>query len=473
MKRTFIPFSGQPRNAMKFHSRRMAIRDFVSAAYKSDAEGAVEAREELIKELKKQWGDDLQKRGFVTQAEIDKAVDAKVKNFDGLDLDGLRAYSEDKKTTVKELGELRQAMETQGLELKALKEAQKAALPDRKTIASQIRAAIEKDKDAFERFKRGESKSFGTDAKGNSGISLEGTRAAITMGVAASTNGSAFVPMPEVQPGLVDLHRNQPFLESYSNTSNTASPRIVWAEKHNPQGNAGWLAEGGLKPLVSFEIQTNESYAKKIADKIKVSTEMVDDIDFIAQEIETELRYQVDIAVDTALLSGNGDGSNGATTLKGLTQYVGGYVLTSISTTTPNDFDAIRSAIAQVITLNMVPNIVFVNTIDGANMDLVKDTQGRPLALEYRTPDGKLYRLTVVETNQMPIGSFLVGDMTKFKVRNYQPFSVSYGWVNDDFEKNFFTVLGERRLHAYVASNDTGGFVYDTFSNVKTAITAA
>jgi HK97 family phage major capsid protein len=473
MKRTFIPFSGQPRNAMKFHSRRMAIRDFVTTAYKSDGDDAKDAREALVAELKKQWGDDLQKRGFVTQAEIDKAVDAKVKNFEGLDVEGLRAYKADKETTVKELGELRAAMEAQGLELKALKEAQKATLPDRKTIAGQIRAAIEKDKEGWDRFKRGESKSFGTDAKGNAGINLEGTRAAITMGVAASTNGSAFVPMPEVQPGLVDLHRNQPFLESYANTSNTSSPRIVWTEKHNPQGNAGWLGEGGLKPLISFEIQTNESYAKKVADKIKVSTEMVDDIDFIAQEIENELRYQVDIAVDAALLSGNGDGTNGATTLKGLTQYVGGYVLTSVSTINPNDFDAIRAAIAQVISLNMTPNIVFINTIDGANMDLVKDSQGRPLALEYRTPDGKLYRLTVVETNQMPVGSFLVGDMTKFKVRNYQPFSVSYGWVNDDFEKNLFTVLGERRLHAYIASNDTAGFVYDSFSNVKTAITAA
>lgn len=476
MKRNFIPFSGQPRNAMKFHSRRMAIRDFVCSAYKSDAPEGDDARKQLIEDLRKQWGEDLQKRGFATKAEIDSAVDAKVKNFEVLDLQALRSYKEDKDASNKQLGELKTALETQGLELRAIKEAQKSALPDRKTIATQLRAAIEKDdatKKAWEDFKAHRSNSFGTNGKGEATIKLEGTRAAITMGVAASTNNSAFVPMPAIEPGLVDLHRNQPFLENYSNTSPTTSPRIVWTEKHNPQGNAQFIAEGTTKPLVSFEIQTNESYAKKIADKIKVSTEMIDDIDFIAQEIETELRYQVDIAVDTALLSGNGDGSNGATTLKGLTQYVGGYVLTSIQTGTPNDFDAIRAAIAQIISLNLVPNIVFINPIDGANMDLTKDSMGRPLALEYKTPDGKLYRLTVVETNQMPVGSFLVGDMTRFKVRNYQPFAVSYGWVNDDFEKNLITIIGERRLHCYVANNDTVGFVYDTFANVKTAITAA
>lgn len=473
MKHTFIPFSGQPRSAMKIHSRRMAIRDFVCAAYKSDGDDAKEAREALIKELQKQWGEDLQKRGFVTKEEIDGAVAVKLKQFEGLELDALRAYNADKAAATKELGELRVALEAQGLEMKKIKDAQKAELPDRKTIAGQIRAAIEANKEGFEKFRKGEIRSFGTDAKGNSNIQLEGVRASITMGVAASTNGSMFVPMPEIMPGLVDLHRNQPFLESYSNTSNTTSPRIVWTEKHNPQGNAGFIAEGTVKPLISFEIQTNESYAKKVADKIKVSTEMLDDIDFIAQEIETELKYQVDIMVDDALLSGNGDGSNGATTLKGLTEYVGGYVLTTITTTTPNDFDAIRSAIAQIISLNLTPNVVFINTIDGANMDITKDSMGRPLSLEYKTPDGKLYRLLVVETNQMPVGSFLVGDMSRFKVRNYQPFSVSYGWVNNDFELNLVTILGERRLHAFVANNDTVGFVFDTFANVKTAITAA
>ncbi|HEY4288262.1 MAG TPA: phage major capsid protein [Puia sp.] len=473
MKHNFIPFSGQPRNAMKFHSRRMAIRDFVCSAYKSDGDDAVQIREKLLEDIRKQLTDELQKRGLTTKEQVDAAILERMKSFEGIDLEGLRTHKADKEANVKELGELRAAMEVQGLELKALKDAAKSQLPDRKTIAGQIRAAIEKDKAAFDRFKRGESRSFGVDDKGNSSIVLEGIRAAITMTVAGSTGGGAFVPTPEIVPGLVDLARNQPFLENYSNTTTTTSPRIVWTEKYNPQGNATFLAEGGVKQLVSFEIRPMESYAKKVADKIKVSTEMVDDIDFIAGEIESELHYQVDIAVDNALLSGNGDASNGAVNLKGLTQYVGGYALTTISTTTPNDFDAIRAAIAQVISLNKTPNVVFYNTIDGANMDLIKDAQGRPLAMEYRDANGKLYRLATVETNQLPVGSFLVGDMTRFKVRNYQPFSVSYGWVNDDFEKNLFTVIGERRLHCYVAANDTGAFVFDTFANVKTAITAA
>lgn len=471
MKQTFIQFPA--RNSFRYQSRRFPQRAHMAVAYKTDAEAAAEAeRTKLLKEIREQFEGELQKRGYFTKAEVDAAIVESMKPYKDLDVEAVRSYKTDKAGLEKTIGEHKAALEAQGLELRAMKDAQLAALPDRKTIATEIRAAIDKNKEAFDRFKRGESRSFGTDTNGNSNINLGETRAAATMTVSGSTGGSAFVPGVQMLPGLVDLARNQPFLEDYANTSVSSSPRIVWTEKTNPQGNAAFLAEGGVKSLISIEIKTVESYAKKVADKIKVSTEMLDDIDFIAGEIEKELRYKVDIAVDSSLLSGAGDGSNGATDLKGLTSQVGGYVLTNIATTTPNDFDAIRAGAAQIVSLNFSPNVVFYNTIDGANMDMVKDAQGRPIAVLYKDQNGKIYRLTPIETNQMPIGFVLIGDMTRFKVRNYQPFSISYGWVNDDFEKNLVTILGERRLHAFVATNDIGAFVYDTFANIKTAITA-
>lgn len=490
MEKHFIPFAQYPAknqfnskgHAAKIISRRLHLRDFVTAAYKSDGDKDIDDDKSLTDEQKAQkkklrleirsLAEEMIKTGgYLKKEEIEAELVTRMKPFEGVTPDAIRAWNEIKTATEKTIGELREALTAQGLALTALKEKALAELPDRKTIASAIRAAIEKDKDAWEAFKNRKSNSFGT-AKGDAAIEIGNVRAAITMTVGSSTGTSAFVPNVEVVPGFVDLARNQPFIENYANTSNTTSARIVWAEKYNPQGNAAFIGEGVVKSLISFEIRTMESYAKKVADKIKVSTEMLEDIDFIASEIENELRYKVDMAVDASLLTGAGDASNSATDLKGLTAYIGGFVLTTIATTTPNNFDAIRAAAAQVVSLNFNPSIVFINTIDAANMDLVKDTQGRPLAMQYKDANGKVYRLTVVETNQMPVGSFLLGDMSRFKVRNYQPFAISYGWVNDDFEKNLVTIIGERRLHAFVAANDTGAFVYDTFANVKTAITA-
>lgn len=350
------------------------------------------------------------------------------------------------------------------------------------SIASQLKAFKDANPEKWEAFKNHEQMSFGTtkaaEVKGGkpetqAGIELKfyNTKAAATMTVGASTGGSAFVPTIEMVPGLVPIARNQPFIEQYANTSSTSSSRIVWVEKTNPQGQAAMTAEGTLKPLISFEIKTNESFARKVTDKIKVSTEMLDDIDFIAGEIENELKYQVDIKVDAQLLTGDGTGSN----LKGITAYVGGYVLTTVKTTgTPNDADAIRAAITQPISLNFRTNYAFINPIDAANMDLTKNSQGSYIIPPFQSAAGLVIAgVPIVETNQMPVGSLFVGDMTKFVVRNYKSFAIQYGWVNDDFELNLITIIGERRLHCYIADNNVGAFVYDTFANIKTAITPA
>ena len=366
---------------------------------------------------------------------------------------------------------LDEANRKQAETISALKAAGHASIPNRKTIADGIRDFMEKNKEGMASFRSGQSKSFGVNAKGEAAIILD-TKAAITMTEGASTGGSVFVPNVEIMPGLVDLARNKPFLENYANVSTTTSSRIVWTEKYNPQGQAAFIGEGVVKPLISFEIRTNASFAKKVADKIKVSTEMLDDIDFMAAEIENELKYQVDIKVDVELLSGTGDGTQSTADLKGLTGYTSGYVLTSIKTTTPNDQDAIRASVAQIASLNFAPNAVFYNPIDGANMDITKDSQGRPLMMAYKDANGRLWNLQPVETNQIPVGYFLVGDMTKFMIRDYQPFAIYYGWVNDDFEKNLVTIIGERRLHAFVRTNQIGAFVYAAFATVKTAILA-
>lgn len=328
------------------------------------------------------------------------------------------------------------------------------------SIAEQLKTQIAAYGEKWTEFSKGQIKGLDFNLQ---------FKAAGPMTVAGNTNGSAYIPEVELTPGYIDLVRNQPFIEGYSNSSSTSKSRIVWIEKFNPQGQALFIGEGILKPLIDFDWKTNSSVVKKVADKIKVSTEMLDDIDFMAAAIENELKYQVDIATDNALLSGNGTGDN----LKGITTYAGGYVLTAVKTTTPTTSDAILAAKTQVETLNFQADYAFINPVDSANMQLAKGLEGVYLIPPFMTADGlKVGGVVVIATNQIPAGHILVGDMTKFIVRNYKPFQINYGWVNDDFEKNFVTIIGERRLTDYIPDNFTGAFVYDTIANIKTAITA-
>jgi len=369
---------------------------------------------------------------------------------------------------------LKSILKRQGEVITSLKELGASGNNRIKSIREELKTFFNDpvNKAKIQQFKRGEIKAFGAEVNTTNGQMMAGIqlKAASTMTVAS--NDTQFVPGVQVLPGLVELTRNRPFIESFANVSTTNRPRLVWTEKYNPQGQAAFIGEGTVKPLISFGWRIRESYAKKVADKIKVSTEALDDIDWMAAEIETELKYQVDIRVDISLLTGVGDGTNTATDLQGLVSAIGGFVLTAVNTKVPNNFDVGRASYAQIVSLNFTPTHWFINPIDSANMDLVKDANGRPLAVEYRDPTGKIIKLIPVETNQISVGYFLMGDMTRFKIANYQPFSIYYGWVNDDFEKNLVTIIGERRLHAYVASNDFGAFVYAKFADVKTAITA-
>ena len=44
-------------------------------------------------------------------------------------------------------------------------------------------------------------------------------------------------------------------------------------------------------------------------------------------------------------------------------------------------------------------------------------------------------------------------------------------YINDDFIKNQFVILGESRFHAFVKKLDEQAFIYDDIATIKTAIT--
>ena len=64
-----------------------------------------------------------------------------------------------------------------------------------------------------------------------------------------------------------------------------------------------------------------------------------------------------------------------------------------------------------------------------------------------------------------------MGDFRYLFIRDYVVLSMSIGWENDDFTKNLVTILGEKRMLAYIKSQYKTAFVSDTFQNVITAIT--
>ena len=305
--------------------------------------------------------------------------------------------------------------------------------------------------------------SFNLEIKA-SDMTLTGTTAYTTAGT------SIAIATPEVIPGLNNVARNAPFIMQLLNVMGTSSENILYSEKLGVSGTAGWVAEDAASSQISFDIQLTNSRAKMVSAYIEVATQMLDDIEYIASEIEKELLYQIAIKIDTWLLQGDGTGN----AIKGIQAFASLYVLagaTAVTTTTPNTIDVIMAMATQIAYDNFRPDIAVINTIDYNQSKLLKGTTGYYI-INPNAENSTWGGIRVVASNQVPVGTVMVMDSSKTNVYRYQDFTLSYGWINDNFIKHMVTIQAQQRLHSFVKVNDANAFCMDTIANVKAAITA-
>lgn len=406
-----------------------------------------EQKAQLLKDIEDKVKGELEKRAGTdleaTRAAVNKALE-------GLDIEELKKFSETRASILTMAAKIDQLESGRANPAKEL------------SIRSQIEKYVTDNKEALEAIKKGERRD----------LPQMQLRAPATMMVSTSLGGSAYLPNVQVEPGVIDLVRLQPdFWESLTKGSTTANP-LVWVNKKNKQGNAQFIGEGVLKPLASFELNTESSVPKKVAERMKISTEMLHDVPYMEGLLRDELYFEVRIAANTAVLTGDGTGANP----KGITLIASLYTLTGISTTNPNNFDAIRAAITQIRMLGFKGRITgYISPVDAAEMDMTKATSsGVYIIPPFATADGRIIAgATIMEDTGIAPGHLLIGDMSLYRIKMYQDFFVTFGWENDDFSKNLVTAIGEMRFHQYSSSNHVGAWIYDTFANIKTAITAA
>jgi len=80
--------------------------------------------------------------------------------------------------------------------------------------------------------------------------------------------------------------------------------------------------------------------------------------------------------------------------------------------------------------------------------------------------------IPIYRTKSVAAGYFLVGDFSKYHVRNAGPVTVEMGYDSDDFTKNFVTIRAEQRIACYIKANDVESFVHTTFAAAKTFLEA-
>jgi len=112
-----------------------------------------------------------------------------------------------------------------------------------------------------------------------------------------------------------------------------------------------------------------------------------------------------------------------------------------------------------------------VHPSDATQMDLDKTTEGAYVLRPYTNSDSTVIKgIPVIMNTGIAQGTFLVGDFTKSGVRFKEGLTINVGYENDDFTKNFVTILAETRLVHRVKSNHYGAFVTGDFATAITAI---
>lgn len=311
------------------------------------------------------------------------------------------------------------------------------------------------------------------ELKGNrsaAGVNFD-MKAAGTMLISTNYSGGT-VGLTSWDSEFARVKRRQPFMRELVRVLTTDNMYIAWAEQANPDpGVAGMVAEGAAKPQTDFDIVERSAKVEKIAVWIKVSKEALADIKFLQSEINTELRELVELKLDEQILKGDGTAPN----LVGILDVAPTFAAVStlaLAVPTPNRFDVIMAAVAQIAAANFMADTVVLNPADYYAMQLVKDAEGRYLLPPFSTADGMIVAgLRVVANNGVTVGTFLVGDFKKDNLAIREEINIQIGYVNDDFTKNLVTILAEMRAVNYIKTNHLNAFVQGSFATAITALT--
>jgi len=226
-------------------------------------------------------------------------------------------------------------------------------------------------------------------------------------------------------------------------------------------------AEGTQKAQIGLKLQEASVYAEWIAGFLKISRNMLDDVEGMTTFLQSRLPELLLRAEDTQILNGNGIRPN----LLGI-QSVGNYTAYSSATTAVNRAEMLIYAISQLESADREANGVLIHPADWYTLWLYKaSTSGEytlPVNLIERT-NGQLFvaGVPVFKSTAQDQSLFLVGDWTMgANLITREPARVEFFYEDGtNVQTNQVTVRIEERVALPVYGNDY--FILGDFAQVS------
>ncbi|GLK49498.1 nucleoid-structuring protein H-NS [Brevundimonas intermedia] len=251
---------------------------------------------------------------------------------------------------------------------------------------------------------------------------------------------------------IVSLRRRQPRIRSLLNQGRTNSSSVEYARQTARTNNAAVVAENTLKAESNYAWAKADAIVRTIAHWVPISRNTLDDAAALQTELDSELRYGLDIAEDEELLNGDGTGEH----LDGLRANATAYAAPfSIEDETP--IDTLRLALLQLELQDYAGDGFILNPMEWARIELTKNQFGSYIfanVLQLAGPT--LWGRSVVATTAMDAGDFMAGEFgVAATIYDRMDAEVLFSTEDrDNFVKNMITARAEKRL-AFAVKRET------------------
>ncbi len=383
------------------------------------------------------------------RAELESAIEAKAEEK----IASLKA--EIAESTAEQLKSLNAALKEQGL---AIKKVADGVISQGKKEEVSLRSVLAEKKDEL------------VAMKGNRSASLS-FKAPADMLISTNVSGGN-VPVEQRLPGLNTIASRQVRLLDIVTIAQANSNTISWVYQANKDGAAGGTAEGALKNQIDFDLVVNSETVKKRTAFIKISEEMLGDIDFMQSEINNELTRELLKDVESQVYEGDGTGNN----LNGIRTVSTAFAAGTFAGTVDNAnvVDVLAVAMNQIMIAEQgMPNYILMHPSDVTALKLVKVSSTDKRYVERLALIGgnlSLDGIPIIASTLVTQDEYLIGNFDFATVYQKGAPSIEVGRDSDDFTKNLVTVLIEWRGLVIVKNNDRTAFVAGTISTDAAAL---
>jgi len=391
----------------------------------------------------------------------DLAIKAMAEN--GVSKEDLQKAIDDNRASImKQMETLNEALKEIGLSIKATTEKGSNGKAPKETLYESLKAI--KESGVIDRIKDGTSSGMHSVAKAV-GTMLESTNI---------SGGN--VPVEQRIDGLnIIASREVRFLDVLNKAAATSNI-ISWVYQAGKEGAAGGTDEGAAKNQIDFNLVVASQAVVKRTAYIKVSTEMLDDIDFIESEIRNELMRELLKDVEGTAYSGNGTAPNLNGVYTVATAFAAGTAALSVDNA--NEVDVINCAIKQIklAEQSLGQAYIFMNpeTVFAMKSLKVSATDKRYVDMVYMAGnDMRISGIPVIETTLVTAGEYLIGDFSKATLYNKDSVSIMMGLDGNDLTLNLRTIIAEWRGALVVKNNDRTCFVKGVFATDAAALETA